>query len=188
MSQLKSLNRVSLYKQRGVNTAVIIVALAVGALLFIGGTRAYKYIEEQKMNNDMGELTDIRGSMIRYASKHNSSFATLTLAIGCAQNIFPASSCSGTGAGTTVANSWGGQYAVSATNVSGGTNNGGRLTSSALSDAACISEVTNMWDQFAKIEVGTTTVKATITAPIDDAGVNAACTGNNNTIAWTVKA
>ncbi len=188
-SQRKStLNQIAASRrQAGVSAIQVVVALAVGALILVGGISYFKYIEQQKMNNDMAELNDIRAGLVDYASKHNTSFATLTEDIGCKQQIFPAVRCSGSGASTAISNTWGGTYDVTAVAVSGGTNNGARLASTGYSDVACMKEIGYQWDQWAKIEVGTTVVKATATAAINDTTINTACAGGTNTIYWTVR-
>jgi len=175
-------------RQAGFGAAQVIVTLAVGALVLVGGAGIFKYIEQQKANNDMEEMSDIRAGLIDFASKHNTSFATFTLDWGCKQQVFPSSRCWGTGASTQITNAWGGQYSFSAVAVTGGTNNGARIGTALVPDASCIKEITYQWDQYAKIEVGSTTVKATPTTPIDDTAINNACTGGSNTVYWTVKA
>lgn len=181
-------------RQTGISTLLVIVVLAVGALLLIGGSNVTKYIEGQKANNDMAELSEIRASLIDYANKHNTTFNGFTLAIGCRQQVFSENRCSdagggaAAGAGLTVSNGWGGAYTITITNVSSGVNNGLRLSSSLVPDAVCIKQISYQWDQWARIEVGNTAVKANIVQPIDDAAINAACAGGANTISWTVKA
>lgn len=192
MNQTKSFsyrtfNAARLTKQAGVSTLTIVVALAVGALLLMGGASAFKYIDQTKANNDMQELNDIRAGLVDFSSKHNTSFATFTLDIGCKQQVFPANRCTGTGAATTVSNGWGGNYQVTAVSVTGGTNNGARLQSSGYPDVACVKEITYEWNNWAKIEVGSTTVKSTVAQAIDDTAVNDACSAGTNTIFWTAK-
>lgn len=174
-------------RQQGSMSIQTIVALAVGALALVGGVGGYIYIDQQKANNDMEELGLIRSGLVDYAQKHNTNFSALTLDIGCRQSVFPANRCSGSGASTTVANGSGGTYTITATNVLGGTNNGGRLGSTLISDASCVKEITYLWDQWAKIEVGSTTVKTLPTDQLNDTTVNNACNGGSNTIYWTVK-
>lgn len=175
-------------RQRGISTLLVIVVLAVGALLLIGGSNVTKYIEGQKANNDMAELGEIRASLIDYANKHNSTFTGFTLNIGCRQQVFAANRCNGAAAALTVSNGWGGAYTVTIVNVSGGVNNGLRLSSSLVPDAVCIRQISYQWDQWAFIEVGNETVKANIVQVIDDAAINDACAGGANTISWTVRA
>lgn len=194
MNKIKSIRKTSLNKiaaarrQAGVSGVQVVVSLAVGALILLSGIGAFKYIEQQKMNNDMAELTDIRAGLVDFASKHNTSFSAFSKDIGCKQQVFPAVRCSGTGASTAISNTWGGSYDFTVVNVSGGTNNGARLSSTGYSDVACAKEIGYQWDQWAKIEVGTTVVKSTATQTIDDAGINTACAGGTNTIYWTVRA
>ena len=175
-------------RQTGISTLLVIVVLAVGALLLIGGSNVTKYIEGQKANNDMAELNEIRASLIDYANKHNTTFTGFTLAIGCRQQVFSENRCSGDGAGLAVSNGWGGAYTFTITNVSSGVNNGLSLSSSLVPDAVCIKQISYQWDQWARIMVGNTTVKANIVQPIDDTAINSACVGGANTIVWTVKA
>ena len=177
-----------LRRQAGISSLQIVVALAVGALLLTGGVGGFKYIEQQKVNNDMAELGDIRAGLVDFASKHNTTFTGFTLNIGCKQQVFPDTRCSGTGATAAVSNIWGGSYSGTIVNLNSGTNNGYRLGSSGLSDNACIKEIGYQWTQWAKIEVGTTVVKANPTDPIDDDDINNACAGGTNTVYWTVKA
>lgn len=179
---------VNLARQTGISTLLVIVVLAVGALLLIGGSNVTKYIEGQKANNDMAELNEIRASLIDYAIKHNTTFNGFTLAIGCRQQVFSDNRCTGEGAGLVVSNGWGGAYTFAIANVSGGTNNGLRLSSSLVPDAVCIRQISYQWDQWARIEVGATVVKTNVVQPIDDSAINTACAGGVNTIAWTVKA
>lgn len=174
-------------RQRGSMSIQTIVALAVGALALVGGVGAYVYIGEQKANNDMEELTQIRGSIVGFGAKHNTNFSTLTLDIGCRQGIFPASRCTGSGSSTAVSNGWGGTYAISSVSVLGGTNNGARLATTLVPDDSCMKEITYQWDQWAKIEVGSTTVKTSVNQQIDDGTVNSACSTGANSIYWTVK-
>lgn len=174
-------------RQAGVSSVQVVVSLAVGALILVGGVGAFKYIEQQKMNNDMAELTDIRAGLVDFAGKHNTSFSAFSKEIGCRQQVFPATRCSGTGATTTISNTWGGSYDFTAVNVSGGTNNGARLSSTGYSDVACMKEIGYQWDQWAKIEVASKVVKATATAVISDEDLNDACSNGTNTIHWTVR-
>lgn len=184
---IRATSKMNLHRQQGSMSIQTIVALAVGALALVGGVGAYIYIDQQKSNNDMEELGQIRSGLVDYGQKHNTSFAALTLDIGCRQSVFPANRCTGSGAGTAVSNAWGGSYAITATNVLGGTNNGGRLQSTLVSDSSCVKEITYLWDQWAKIEVGATTVKSLPTDQLNDTTVNSACNGGSNTIYWTVK-
>lgn len=174
-------------RQRGIGAIQLIVVLAVGALVLLGGAGAVKYIGQQKATNDMEELSNIRGGLIGYASKHNSNFSAFTLDIGCRQQVFDANRCTGSGASTAVANSWGGSIQVTAVAVSGGTNNGARVQSTLVPDDACMNEITYQWDQFAKIEVNSTTVKTSINQAIDDTTINSACSTGSNSVYWTVK-
>lgn len=184
----RAFTKIATARQAGVSSLQIVVALAVGALLLSSGAGAFKYIEQQKANNDMAELADIKAGAVDWASKHNTSFNGLNLDIACRQQIFAQKSCTGTGAATAAANLWGGSYAIAATNVSGGTNNGLRLTSPLVPDAVCMKQISYMWNDFALISVGTTGVKTTVTQAIDDAAINSACSGGSNSVIWTIKA
>jgi len=178
----------TLARQQGISTLLVIVVLAVGALLLIGGSNVTKYIEGQKANNDMAELSEIRASLIDYANKHNTTFTGFTLDIGCRQQVFSANRCNGIGAASVVSNGWGGAYTFSIVNVSSGVSNGLRLSSSLVPDAVCIKQISYQWDQWARIEVGSVAVKNTIIQMIDDTAINDACVAGANTIHWTVKA
>lgn len=186
----QTFNTARLGRQAGVSSLQIVVSLVVAALMLAAGNSAFKYIDQTKANNDMQELNDIRAGLVDFAVKHNTNFATFSLAIGCRQQIFPANRCpadTGAAAAVTVSNGWGGTYTVTAVNVSNGTNNAARLTSTGYPDVACVKEVTYEWNNWAQIAIGGTTVKSTAVDVIDDNAINSACSAGTNTVHWTVR-
>lgn len=179
----------NLNKQRGVTNIQIAVGLTVVALALLGGVGMLKYPTSMKAINETGELIDLRASTVNYATNHSGKFTGFTLATACALGFFPDGRCTGTGATTAVANTWGGGVSVAVVNVIG-TDDGLKWTYSGLTSKSCIDQITSLWNSVAKIDVGSTNVKTSQNQALDDATTGSACKGANDnaSIAWTMAA
>ena len=173
-------------KQAGVSTVTVAVAVAVTALAIVGGTYALKYISNQKVKNEIAEITDLRASAVYFAAQHGGRYTGLDLNIACNKEFFPAGRCSGTGASTVATNASGGAITIAVTSLTGpGT--GAAFTYPGLTSSACISEITDLWNIAARIDVGTTAVKTATTQALVDTTIINACNAaaDDADIVWT---
>jgi len=180
------MNVVKRSKQAGITNIQIAVGITVLALSLVGGLYLFKYIGQQQDMNESGEISDLKSSSVSYAGLHGGRYTNLTISLACSKDFFPAGRCVGTGASATVTNMRGGAITMAIVNLTG-TDTGVQWNYPGYSNKSCIAEITSLWNNAARIDVGGTPVKTATTQTLQDTTIQQACEASNDnaTIAWT---
>ena len=146
-------------RQRGISILTVVIVLIIGAILIAGALMSLRFVDEAKVQNELNELTSLRGSTMLFAQQRGTNFAGVDLATITRLNFFPAERVTGTGTSVTVANQWKGLITVApATTIS--TNDSLAFTYTGVPTAACSSLMTPAANIATAISVGGTTVKS----------------------------
>lgn len=145
-------------RQRGISILTVVIVLIIGAILITGALLSLRFVDEAKVQNELQELTSLRGSTMLFAQQRGTNFTGVDLATITRLNFFPPERVSGTGATVTVANQWKGTVTVAPTTTVS-TNDSLAFTYTGVPSAACNSLMTPAANIATAISVGGTAVK-----------------------------
>jgi len=160
--------------QAGISNIQIMVGVLISAILILGGIGLMRYIDKAKVNNDLNELSELKAATVSYGSKHGGNFAGFTTELGAGLDFFNPTRVTGAAGARVVMNQWKGAITVVPTTLSLA-NDALAYTYTGVPSSACKDIVMQAGSIAGGISVGTTTVKASPIAAIDEASTITAC-------------
>lgn len=163
-----------------------VIALIISSIVTAAAYLGFKYVDDAKVDNEIGEIASLRASTIQLAQGRGTDFTGIDLATTAGLNFFPNQRVSGAGASTVVLNQWKGTIAVAPATVIS-TNDSLAFTYTGVPTYACKSLSTPVANIATEIAIGGTTVKSNGTA-LDLTSAIAQCNAgaDNVTMAYTV--
>ncbi len=168
---------------QGLTIIIVVLAIIGFGILLIGMNK----LTGSKVQNEIQYITDLMGNTRSYASQigvFDSTNANLQALVG--RGFFPPNQVSGAVGSRVVTNQWKGamEVAVGTISVAG---DALEFTSPGYPESACKQVATQIDSLVSRIRINGTTVKA-VGAKTVPADVDAACSGNTNTLIYTVSA
>lgn len=146
-------------KQAGNMMLSSVIALIISAIVTAAAYLGFKYVDDAKVDNEIGEIASLRASTIQLAQGRGTDFTDIDLATIAGLNFFPNQRVSGTGTSTVVLNQWKGTITVApATVVS--TNDSIIFTYTGVPTYACKSLSTPVSNIATEITIGGTKVQS----------------------------
>jgi hypothetical protein len=172
--------------QAGISNIQIMVGVLISAILILGGIGLIRYIDKSKVNNDLSELSELKGRTVAYGSAHGGNFAGFTQELAVGLDFFPANRVSGSTGSRTVSNQWKGTITVAPT-ISYVANDSLLFTYSGVPSSAC-KELVLQAESLAAVIVVNGQYAKSASAPINDANVVAFCdaNGDNASVGYTM--
>lgn len=164
----------SLKRQAGISNIQIMVGVLISAILILGGIGLMRYIDKAKVNNDLNELSELKAATVSYGSKHGENFSGFTTELGAGLDFFNPSRVTGAAGARVVMNQWKGAITVAPATLSI-SNDALAYTYTGVPSSACKDIVMQAGSIAGGIAIGSTNVKASPTAAIDEANTITAC-------------
>lgn len=173
--------------QAGISNIQIMVGVLISAILILGGMGMMRYIDKSKVNNDLNELSELKGATVSYGSKHGGTFAGFTQELAIGLDFFNPNRVSGAVGSRVVQNQWKGNITVAPTTVNIA-NDALSFAYTGVPSSACKDTVMQAGNVAAVISVSGTNVKASAVTPVNEAATVTACDGaaDNATIAYAM--
>lgn len=174
------------YKQSGISTIQIMVGLLVSGIVIIGGIGLIRWIDTAKVNNDIGELTDLKARTVSYSLNRNGNFTGVTHEVLIGMDFFPVNRVSGSTGSRVVQNQWKGLI-TSAPATTATTNDSLQFTYTGVPSGACKDVVSKAAQIATAITVGGTAVKPSLGTLNETTMISSCDQGNDNvTIAYVL--
>lgn len=187
MTNVVRAKRPNLKNQAGISNIQIMVGVLISAILILGGIGLMRYIDKAKVNNDLNELSELKAATVSYGSKHGGNFSGFTTELGAGLDFFNPSRVTGAAGARVVMNQWKGAITVLPSTISL-SNDSLAYSYTGVPSSACKDIVMQSGAIAGRIVVGTTTVKGTPVAAIDEASTITACdtAADNATITYAM--
>lgn len=167
-------------RSRGLTLTETVLAIAVGAVVLVGGVMMYMGAVGNNQLNDANTQLQATVSGVRQLYAGQSTYASLTNAVAIAGRIFPAAMVDG----GSVRNPWKGDVTVT------GAASSFTVQFARVPQDSCAKLISMNTSGMGGAVQGITVNGSTVALPIDPAAATAACNATeepHNTIAWTVR-
>lgn len=180
--------------QAGYTNVQIAIGVLVSVIAVLGAISGFTYLNQAKVNNEIALIGDIRANTSKFISTQGLGVTTAP-AIATLANLgfFPTNLVTGIGtAGATVANQWGGAITVATARGDGvavdATHPSDSIayTFTNVPDAACRILGVSLDSVVSALKIGATQIKTTLAPTSSPATVGTSCTGNANTMVYTI--
>jgi hypothetical protein len=194
MKSIKQNVHSSKKNQAGYTNVQIAIGVLVSVIAVLGAISGFTYLNQAKVNNEIALIGDVRANTSKFISTQGLGVTT-TPAIATLANLgfFPTNLVTNIGLSTaTVANQWGGTInvtsargdgvAVDATHPSDSI----AYTFTNVPDAACRILGVSLDSVVSGLKIGANTIKTSLAPTSSPALVGTSCTGNANSLVYTI--